>query len=102
MKTTTLTGNCHMKQPSKLLTMYDRAVIALRDGPLEWYVLGRTLWPPENCPHAWNYSSNGGPPAWVRTMGKIIKRLKLLDYQDKHNRRMIGKSALTPRSELSP
>lgn len=86
-------------KPSRV-PVFQRVLEALAQGPMEWYALGAYVWPHRTpgC-RMWNYSSNGGPPAWVRVMGKAIKRLKLYSYDDpRTGRRMVGRTRETPKA----
>lgn len=61
-----------------------RILDALIGGPLDTYSLARIVWPQETHAKAWNYQSNGGPPGWVLSLGKAVKRLNLNKYTNGH------------------
>ena len=70
------------------MTIDDKIRAALKDGPMERYDLAAMLWPLDS--RAWNYSSNGGPPGWVLPLGKVVKRMRLVQSEDRHGRRMLS------------
>ena len=70
------------------MTIDDKIRAALKDGPMERYDVAMTIWPVGS--RAWNYSSNGGPPGWVMPMGKVIKRMRLVQFDNRHGRRMLA------------
>ena len=63
----------------KLTPLKRKIVEALATAPklcMDYHDLGRKLWPPEQHPKAWNYSSNGGPPGWAMPLGRALSELE--------------------------
>ena len=51
--------------------------IELRGSAMPAYELAHRLWPIIDYPAAWRTPSQGGPPSWVRTLGRAAKRYGL-------------------------
>lgn len=63
----------------KLTPLKQRIVDALAAMPerrMRYSDLAYKLWPPEQHPKAWRYSSNGGPHGWVMPLGRALRELK--------------------------
>lgn len=65
-----------------MMSVDERILKALSNGPMSSYDLARKVWPPDKRPQAWNYQANGGPPAWELTLGKVVKRLRLRTWHN--------------------
>ncbi|OGT89259.1 MAG: hypothetical protein A2286_14125 [Gammaproteobacteria bacterium RIFOXYA12_FULL_61_12] len=52
------------------------ALTAEPERRMSYHSLAYKLWPPEQHPKAWNYSSNGGPPGWAMPLGRALRELK--------------------------
>ena len=48
-----------------------------------FYELAMLVFPRDAYPDAWNYSSNGGPPALVRTFSKGLKAAGFMRFNDR-------------------
>lgn len=59
---------------------------ALAKGPLSTYDLATILWPQDTCSSAWRHSPGGGPPAWVRTLGKAVNKDCYVTWNVKYER----------------
>jgi len=65
----------------KLTPLKQRIIDALTEEPtqrISYFSLACKLWPPEERPKAWNYSSNGGPHGWAMPFGRALRELKEL------------------------
>jgi hypothetical protein len=56
----------------------DKLRAELRGSRVPVYELAHRIWPPDSYPEAWRTPAKGGPPSWVRTMGRAIKRYGLI------------------------
>lgn len=69
----------------------NRIIEALKNGPMERYEFARVVWPQTTHSQSWKYQSNGGPPAWVLSLGKASKRLGLQMWTGKGGVRFISR-----------
>ena len=63
----------------KLTPLQSRIVDALNAAPgrrMSYHALARSLWPPDRCPKAWRYSTNGGPHGWAMSLGRALRELR--------------------------
>ena len=61
------------------LPLESRIVAILSDSTrqrLNYHSLMLRLWPPEQHPKAWRYSSNGGPPGCAIAFGRALGRMR--------------------------
>lgn len=68
-----------LEAPVGLTPLKQRIVAALTASParrMGYHDLARTLWPPDQCPRAWRYSANGGPPGWAMPLGRALRELR--------------------------
>ena len=55
----------------------ERIVAALNPtGTLNYRNLANEVFPAEDYPNAWNYSSNGGPPGCYMALSSALRRMK--------------------------
>ncbi len=54
----------------------------LRGDRMTTYELAHRLWPQADYPDAWRTPAKGGPPSWVRTLGRAVKRYGLIIVQE--------------------
>lgn len=47
------------------------------DGERSYHALMLAVFPPEECPRAWNYKTGGGPPGCVMVFGAALRRAGL-------------------------
>ena len=62
-----------------LTPLQARIVEALKTQPrqrMNYHSLMYALWPPEQHPKAWRYSSNGGPPGCAMAFGRALRQLQ--------------------------
>lgn len=63
----------------KLTPLKQRIVDLLAAMParrMSYSDLAYKLWPPEQYPKAWRYSSNGGPHGWAMPLGRALRELR--------------------------
>ena len=62
---------------SRLTGLQCRVVsaIAERGGSIGHHDLAKAIWPPATSAKAWRYSSNGGPPGWAMSLGRVLGQL---------------------------
>lgn len=66
-------------QPVKLTKRQRELIGHLRDagGRMGYFELALKMFPSEQYPRAWNYSSNGGPPGCYMQLSAMIRRLNI-------------------------
>lgn len=68
-----------MQRKTALTPLQRRIVELLQKQPsrsMHYHAMLHELWPPEQFPKSWNYSSNGGPPGCAMTFGRAFGRLR--------------------------
>lgn len=58
----------------KAMVLKDRIKSAYEKG-IGYHELMRRVFPPEQYPKAWNYSSNGGPPGCAMVFGRALREM---------------------------
>jgi hypothetical protein len=46
-----------------------------------YYLTMLAVFPPNEYPDAWRYSSNGGPPGCAMTFGAALRKMKVVNYR---------------------
>jgi len=63
----------------ELTPLKRRIVDALKAAPrarMPYHDLAAHLWPHDEHPRAWRYSSNGGPHGWAMPLGRALRELR--------------------------
>lgn len=74
------------------MNMLDRISAAFQPGEskISYQTLAYRLFPPEEHPRAWNYSSNGGPPGCYMTVSAALRRYKVPEWFE-GSKRWVGR-----------